>query len=512
MKKNSCDDSSSTNSLFGRPQDEDTICALSTPPGEGALALIRVSGRRAFAISRKLCPFLPKSPVSHHIYFGTLLSPVSGEALDEVLISCFKKGRSFTGEESVEISCHGGLFLSSVILEALVAAGARLAEKGEFSYRAFMNGRVDLVQAESILDLIQSRSPLAHKQALRGLKGKISDRLRNLEEKLLKLLSHLEASIDFSDQEIEPFSIKQQRDLLQETKREVEKGLKGFEQGRINREGFGVILLGATNAGKSSLFNYLGQADRAIVTKYPGTTRDILSARILINQREFCLKDTAGFRENPDLVEKKGIQKVLEEVSHSDLCLFLVESVLPLKERCFLGLDRLNLDKTVIVFSKSDQLSASERDLFLKEAGSYLKKKYCLVDGQGRSKDTASDLMLKSPASSSGFKPVFLSTLEKPIWLSSHTGEGVKSLKQLFYERSEKDVGDIFLSSSRQGISLEKVNCYLEQADKLLEQEASPELTAFELQSALTVLYELLGKEYNEEVIQQIFKEFCLGK
>lgn len=478
-----------SSSPFKRPQDQDTICALATSPGQGALSLLRLSGSRAFEIARKCCPFLPEKIESHRIYFGTFLYPENGETLDEVLIFCFEEGHSFTGEESIEISCHGGLYLSSVILDALIVAGARMAERGEFSYRAFMNGRMDLLQAESILDLIQSRSPKAHMQAIRGLKGELSEHLSGLEKKLLKLLSHLEASIDFSDQEIELFSVKKQKGLLMEIRQEVKEIIKGFQQGRINLEGFSIILLGAPNAGKSSLFNYLIQEDKAIVTEHPGTTRDILSARILFSQREFCLKDTAGFRKNPDAVEKKGIEKISKELSHSDLCLFLLESALPLQSESFFGLEQLDVDKTIVVFSKSDKLSSSERKIFLEQIAWLCREK-------GMEKSLSFLILDK----------------KRNLWLSSHTGEGVEDLKRIFFKESEKDSGEIFLSTPRQKEALEKVSGSLEQADRLLGKNSSPEFIAFELQSALSFLYTLLGKEYSEEVIKQIFKEFCLGK
>ncbi len=475
-----------TDFFYERPQDKDVVCALATPPGQGAVALVRLSGKGAFEISRKCCPFLPAKIKSHHIYFGTFKHPESKDMLDEVLVFCFEEGRSFTGEESVEISCHGGAYLSSVILEALVSAGARMAERGEFSYRSFMRGRMDLLQAESVLELIQSRSPKAHTQAMRGLKGVLSAELGLLEKSLLKLLSHLEASIDFSDQEIEPFSLEQQRGFLEEIQQRVAKIVKGFQQGRINREGFSVILLGAPNAGKSSLFNYLIQEDRAIVTEHPGTTRDILSARLLFNQREFCLKDTAGFRKSPDVVEQRGIEKVLEELLHSDLCLFLVEGCLSLNEQSLFGLEKLDADKTIVVFSKSDQLRASERSLFLEK----------FVRLCGKNESTRS----------------FSEKVKRPFWLSSHTGEGIEGLKKAFYKESEKEIGEVFLSTPRQRGSLEKIGLFLDQAKVLLDQGSSPEFVAFELQSALSELYGLLGKEYNKEVIEQIFKEFCIGK
>ena len=467
-----------------RPQDKDTICAIATAPGQGALSLIRVSGKKAFKIARKCCLFLPEKIESHRIYFGSFLEPEKRTVLDEVLVFCFKEGRSFTGEESVEISCHGGTFVSSLILETLGRAGARLAEKGEFSYRSFMNGKMDLVQAESVLALIQSCSPKAHIQAVRGLKGKLSDYLKSLEKKLLKILSHLEADIDFSHQEIKPFSLKQTKILLREIKSDIYRAIESFQQGRIDKEGFSIILLGAPNAGKSSLFNYLLEEDRAIVTEHPGTTRDILSARFLFRQREFHLKDTAGLRENPEPIEQKGIKKVSEELTHSDLCLFLIDSSQPLEKNHLFGLSSLDPSKTIVVFSKSDKKLVSDRAVFFEKLKNF------------------SDSLIIS----------FLKGEKEMLYLSSHTGEGIKELKRVFHKKSDFLGGDIFLASVRQVEALKKMSQFLFQAENLLEKKASPELTAFELQSALYVLYELLGKEYNEEVIKQVFKEFCLGK
>jgi tRNA modification GTPase len=322
---------------------------------------------------------------------------------------------------------------------------------------------------------------------MRGLKGALSTELGLLEKNLLQLLSHLEASIDFSDQEIEPFSWEQQKRVLGKIQKRVIKIVKGFQQGRINREGFSVILLGAPNAGKSSLFNCLIQEDKAIVTKHPGTTRDILSARLLLNQREFCLKDTAGFRGNPDIVEKRGIEKVLEELSHSDLCLFLVEGFLPFDEKSVFGLELLDKSKTIVVFSKSDRIDPSEKKSFLEKFVCFCEKKESI-------------------------KKFSEKVRRQPVWLSSRTGEGIEELKETFSRESEKEVDEVFLSTPRQKESLEKVNHFLAQAKTLFDKKASPEFIAFELQSALSILYGLLGREYNEEVIQQIFKEFCIGK
>ncbi len=475
---------------------EDTICALATPPGESALSLIRISGKRAFEAGRRLCPFLPRKIQSHRIYFGRLIHPKTAEYLDEVLVSCFQKGRSFTGEESMEISCHGSAFICSSILEALTGLNVRLAEKGEFSYRAFMNGKMDLVQAEHVLGLIQSRSPKARAQALRGLGGKVSLHLKLLEEKLLKLLSNMEADIDFSDQDIKPFSEKQQKKFLREIQQDLESALKGFEQGRINKEGFCFLLLGAPNAGKSSLFNCFAREEKAIVTKQAGTTRDVLSLRFLLQQREFCVKDTAGFRKAPDPVEQKGMEKALKEAEQADLLVFLVESALPLRPDSFFGLQKLDPKKIILLFSKSDQLSLSERRQFLKQAKTFLIKEKNKT--KGAFKQSFSSCLTQITSS------------KNVLWLSSRSKEGIESFQNFLHKKSEVSIGDIFYSTARQQRALKEIKGFLTKAEKL--ENASPEFRVFELQSALSVLYRLLGKEYDEEVIKQIFQEFCIGK
>ena len=530
---------------FFFPREKETICALATPPGEGALSLIRLSGPSAFKIARRLCPFLPAKIKSHRVYFGRVLHPQTRKVLDESLVTCFEKGRSFTGEESVEFSCHGGSFMAQNVLSALSVAGAKTAQRGEFSYRAFMNGKMDLIQAESILSLIKSRSPAGHAQALSALRGGLSKKLKVLEQKLLRLLSHIEASLDFSEEDISPLSTKEQEKALKEIKLDLAHLLKGFEQGLINREGFSILLLGAPNAGKSSLFNYLLGEDKAIVTKQAGTTRDILSASLLWQGREFTLKDSAGLRSNPDPIEKEGIKKAKEEMKKANLLLFLVESQWPLNPESFFGLNptgfeqgkgvalgdsltsqvdkkhekanqtSIDKQKLLLCFSKADLLpSKKQRDKMLNQ----ISHKTGLQTDRHRSLHCAIDCdsMPRKDATLGGFS----ASKEKPsnktsigaLWLSTHTGEGIESLKKLCFKRSEKEHGESFLSTPRQGQALKHISYFINKTEKLLNQKGSPDLVAFELREGLSHLQQLTGQQYNEEVIKGIFKEFCLGK
>ncbi len=462
-----------------RAKDKDTICSLATPPGLGALALIRISGPKAWALTKKLCPFV-KNTLSHRIYFGTLRNFVTKKKVDEVLVSYFKKGRSFTGEECIEISCHGGSFIASSILDLLVRTGMRIADKGEFSYRAFMNGKIDLIQAESVLSLIQSKSSTAHAQALQALKGKTSKYLKILETQLLELLAHVEASIDFTQHDIKTHSLHQQKKLILQIEQKLLLAKESFKQGVRNYEGFNIVLLGDTNTGKSTLFNTFLQEDRAIVTNQPGTTRDILSASFLLGQQEFLLQDTAGLRTHPGVIEKKGITKALKASKTCDVCLFLIDSSTAKFSQNFHHLEKALLDKTIVIFSKSDKLPLKKRKAFLKKI-----TKQCTL---------------------------FSHSLMKPLFISSHTGEGMRDLKKALCKLASGDEGDVFFFTKRQGEALDKMYQFLSLARKLLAKNASEEFIALELQSALTVLYELLGKSYNEAVIKHIFKSFCIGK
>ena len=346
---------SATTSLLLRPEDQDTICALATPPGTGAIAVIRISGKEALKRARKLVPFLPHKPLSHHLYFGRALCPEKKETLDEVLFSYFQQGKSFTGEESLEISCHGSPFLVSRILRVLEKTGIRSAKPGEFSYRAFLNGKRDLIQVESVLNLIHSRSPCGQAQALKGLSGELSEQFQDLEQKLVRMLSHLEASLDFSEEDIDPFSEQEQNQVLKTLREQVFQWLQRFEQSRRGREGTTVVLSGAPNAGKSSLFNSLVDQNQAIVSSQAGTTRDILSARRLWGQTEVLFKDTAGLTDSSSPVERQGIKKAFQEIKTSDLKLFLVESQWPLPSSAFFGMeDTGDFQNGMGVFSKAD--------------------------------------------------------------------------------------------------------------------------------------------------------------
>jgi tRNA modification GTPase len=462
--------------MFFKAGDDDTICALSTAPGVGGIAVIRVSGAKALDCTRRLCGFLPDQPESHRVYFGTIKNISGTESLDEVLVTFFADGRSFTGEETCEISCHGGTAITTSILKELVQAGCRTARRGEFTYRAFMNGRLDLVQAESVLGLIESQSRQSAKVALRQLKGHLSADFERIEDDLLWILAHLEASIDFSTEDIEVVSADS---LISRVKGLVEflsKMIGSYEQGRLLRDGLQVALVGRPNVGKSSLLNSLLKEDRAIVTPIAGTTRDTIEGQLSFHGVPVTFVDTAGLRETDNEVERIGIERSRQTMEKSDFVFY----VLDLSE-----------------FGWSEELAGFLSDA--KENSFFVFNKIDL-DRDGTEVRRSRELL--EAASARGF------------WVSAITREGISEIESMLEGRvAEVDAErSNVITQARHLELLVKIKSCLSRALDLIVENSSPEFIAFELQDAIRAIHELLGKEFHEQVIDRIFKEFCLGK
>jgi tRNA modification GTPase len=482
--------------MLVRSGDQDTICALSTPAGVGGIAVIRVSGDQALKLTRKLCGFLPEAPESHKIYLGICRSidaATNGvgndgspktEALDQVLAAFFSNGKSFTGEETIEISCHGGPVVTASILKELIKAGIRPAKRGEFTYRAFMNGRMDLIQAEAVLGLIESQTRQGAKIALRQLQGHLSDDFQKIEDDHLWILAHLEASIDFSTEDIEVVTPKALIDRTTGLINHVEKLISSYSQGRIIREGLQIALIGRPNVGKSSLLNALLKEDRAIVTAQAGTTRDLIEGRVMFSGVPVTFVDTAGLRESESEVERIGIERSKTARDRSDFIFHVIDlsSESWLQDVSGSFADLSGLSNVFLIFNKTD----------LDKNG--LRRRQCEAK--------ISEIRTKNP----GFGEVF--------WVSAVSRLGLKDLE----ERVSQLVGDLDSESSnvvtqaRHLERLQKIQSCLHNAVRLMKENASPEFTAFELQESIRAIHELLGKEFNEQVIDRIFKEFCLGK
>ncbi len=463
-------------------RDNDCIAAIATAPGSGGIAVIRASGPNCLKILSGLCPFLPEQPESHKVYYGRFIHPKTHQPVDEVLLTYFAEGKSFTGEETCEVSCHGGVFLTKQILDLILQSGARLAERGEFTYRAFMNGRIDLVQAESVLSLIESESEQSARLAMRQLGGETSVRLNKLEQDLTWVLAHLEANIDFAQEDIQIASGESLSLRLKQVSLEIKKMVSFYEVGKIFKEGLEVALVGPPNVGKSSLLNALLGEDRAIVMNTPGTTRDLVEGQRLIQGVRVNFVDTAGLRETEDLVEAKGIERSQKVMERADYVL-CVEQATSSPEAVLNWLPKLEPKRMFLILNKWDLLSAEEEKAWADFTEQKLTSAGLVAPGR-----------------------IFRSSCETALGLDEILS-AIGSLADL-----DKVDASATLTNRRHFDLLQRIEKSVDEGLSLLSKDESPELLAFELQDSLQALMELLGKSFDDEVMDRVFNEFCLGK
>lgn len=463
--------------------DQQTICAVSTPAGIGGISVLRLSGHQATEIAREFCHFIPEKPESHRAYYGHLVK--NSEAIDEVVCTFFQKGRSFTGEDTFEISCHGNPIICQEILSLFVSRGARLANRGEFTYRAFMNGRIDLVQAESVLSLIESQSKISARQSLRQLQGRLSEDLEAVEDKLIWCLAHMEASIDFSTEGIEVVDYTELNGKLTAILKEIHRLIESYQTGKILKDGYQLVFAGLPNVGKSSLLNLLIEEDKAIVTDIAGTTRDLVEASFFVDGIKIQIVDTAGLRESLDAVEKIGIEKSRQAQKQADGILFVFDSSLGFTDQdhhALKGVLQENPTATLFIAgNKGDKFKGS--------------------------KDQLKQSMEKIQGLSSVLKDrfVIVSALDKT------SGKLIKDvLKQQVLQFQFED--QALISQQRHFENLVVAAKATQTCLELVKTSASPELTSLELKEALLKIQETLGKRFDDQIMDRVFKEFCIGK
>ena len=447
----------------------DTIAAISTPPGTGAIGIVRMTGPDVAQFARRLF----RSPQghfpelkSHQARYGQILEPLSERILDFGLLLYMQAPRSFTGEDMLEIHCHGGYFLVQQVLSACLNAGARPAEAGEFSRRAFLNGKLDLTQAEAISDLIEGQSREGLHLAAHQLEGQLSNPIRQLRQDLLGLLASIEANIDFPD-EVDPLPESEILETLENINRKVALLLASRESGRIWKQGIQVALVGEPNVGKSTLLNALLRFDRAIVSDIAGTTRDTLEEDYSLKGIPVKLIDTAGLRESQDKIEQIGIERSLEALEKADLVLALSDAQQPLSLPKQL-LD--NLSQLVILRNKSDLLP--ERPAKNTEHG----------------------------------HPVY--------WISAATGLGIEELEHILFERITENLPvkqDISINE-RHRLCLLRAQEALERVSETISQCLPSDFLAIDLKEAIQAFGEIMGESVSEHVIHEIFHRFCVGK
>lgn len=457
----------------------ETIAAIATPPGIGGIGVIRVTGNLAERIAGRL--FRPAGAVtaleSHRLYHGEIVDPETGDLLDDVLIAFLKSPHSYTGEDTLEISCHGGPLILRTVLEAVLAAGARPAERGEFTKRAFLNDRLDLAQAEAVCDLITARTKQGLAAAMDRLKGKLSGRIETIRDEMVGVLAAIEASIDFSAEEGILESTPLDPSPLTHAIEALSSLAATYRRGRILREGISVVIAGRPNVGKSSLLNRLLGERRAIVTPHPGTTRDFIEETLEIAGVPVRLTDTAGIRPPEDEIEKEGIDLVWERLERADGILLIFDGSMP--------------------------LSPEDRELFANLGEAPLIPVLNKSDLPRRLDETLLEELLPpgSPA---------------PVRISAKTGDGIDLLKEAIDKRLLKspagESSDVMIARLRHRIVLERTVESLERARQGLRDKIAPELTALEIREALDTLGEITGRTTPEEVLGKIFANFCLGK
>ena len=443
----------------------ETIAAIATPPGEGALAVIRISGEKALEVSDAVFRAVkrPSLAEERRVLFGRIVD-AKGAVLDEVLLTVFRNPRSYTGEDLVEISGHGGPVVASRVLAAVLTAGARMARPGEFTERAFHNGKLDLTQAEAVMDLIHAQTDRAAKAAAGQLEGHLGLEINALRSQLLETVAHLEAFIDFPEEGIDPESGEVLRRRMESVRAHLDKLLATANEGRLLREGITLALCGAPNAGKSSLLNRLLGMDRAIVSEIAGTTRDTIEECASLGGYPFRVIDTAGLRETEDPVEREGVERARRAAEAADLRIHLVDAT----EQ---DLPSTLFTDELLVFNKIDLVS--ERGAF-----------------------------------------------SKGIPISCRTGEGIEALVTAILTKATgrspsaftEAAPDVSAINTRHCDCLQKARGHLSTAIALLESGEPPELVAVELRTALGDVGEIVGDAGTEEILGKIFSSFCIGK
>ena len=448
----------------------DTICAISTALGVGAISIIRVSGDEAIDIVNKIFDKDLTKKESHTINYGHIV--YNGEIIDEVMVSIMKSPKTFTKEDIVEINSHGGVAVTNKVLEILLLEGARLAEPGEFTKRAFLNGRIDLVEAESIMDLIESKTETSRKLAISGMEGKVSKLVKNIIDNLVKVNANIEVNIDYPEYEdIEIVTKEKIEEMSKYINKELTKLLNESENGKLIKDGINTLILGRPNVGKSSILNKLIEEEKAIVTSVAGTTRDIVEGQIRVNGILLNIIDTAGVRETEDIVEKIGVEKSLSLVNDADLI--------------------------ILVFNNNEKLTDEDKKLL-----EYTKEKKRII--------VINKIDLENNLDISNLKN------ERIVKVSALKDSGIENLKKEIndmFNLEEINLGDFtYLSNSRQTSLVKKAVEISKNLEAALNNDVPIDLLEIDIKEICEILGEIIGESYDDKLIDTLFSNFCLGK
>lgn len=456
----------------------DTISAISTAMGEGGISIIRISGPNAVNIIKKI--FKDKNEkeiieLKHYtIKYGYIYELNGNTPLDEVIVSYMKGPNSFSGEDTVEINAHGGIFIAKKILEETIKAGARLAEKGEFTKRAFLNGRIDLAQSEAIIDIINAETEISSKAALKQSKGLLSGKINKLREKILLLIAKIEATVDYPEEDLEEVTAQEGLLKIEEIKKEIEILIQSHKEGKIIREGLNTVIVGKPNVGKSSLLNSLLGESRAIVTEVPGTTRDIIEEHINLDGILVKITDTAGIRDTIDLVEKIGVERSKVKIEDADLIILVLDSSSELDEED-MEIIKIIEDKNVLVILNKNDIDEIKLDL-----------------------NDIVELKNKNIISISAKLNLGIDEIKKEI-------------KKMFFTNSLEISGES-ITNIRHKEALIRTKESLDFAIDTLRNVSAIDLASIDLKNSYYSLGEITGDSTSEDIIHKIFEKFCLGK
>jgi tRNA modification GTPase len=455
---------------------EDTIAAIATPMGEGGVAVVRVSGADAQRIANEI--FSRSSGRnghlrSHMLHHGVIRAPESSAILDEVLLVLMRQPRSYTGEDVVEVHCHGGPLIVRQVLELILSRGARHAEPGEFTKRAFLNGRMDLAQAEAVLDLIRARTEKGARLALEQISGELSKWVGDLREELQDILVQVEAAVDFPEEEIELLKREELAGKMEALREKISRIITSYDWGRLYREGAKICIVGCPNVGKSSLLNALLGEERVIVTPVPGTTRDVIEEGINLDGLPVVLWDTAGIRDAHDEVEKIGVEFSLRHLGEADAVLVVLDGSLPLTSQDETVLEATKEKKGLLVINKAD-----------------LPRKVDFLQLQG------------------------LAHGKEALSVSAKEGKGLDLLKSKVHDLllDFETEPSVVLTNVRHKAALQRAEKSLNEAKGALCEGLPPEMVAVDIQDARDSLEEIVGVIKNDDILERIFATFCIGK
>ncbi|PVG55582.1 tRNA uridine-5-carboxymethylaminomethyl(34) synthesis GTPase MnmE [Staphylococcus aureus] len=458
--------------------DLDTITSISTPMGEGAIGIVRLSGPQAVEIADKLYKgkHLLNDVPSHTINYGHIIDPESKEVLEEVMVSVLRAPKTFTREDIIEINCHGGILTINRVLELTMTYGARMAEPGEFTKRAFLNGRIDLSQAEAVMDFIRSKTDRASKVAMNQIEGRLSDLIKKQRQSILEILAQVEVNIDYPEyDDVEDatteFLLEQSKEIKQEFNRLLDTGA----QGKIMREGLSTVIVGKPNVGKSSMLNNLIQDNKAIVTEVAGTTRDVLEEYVNVRGVPLRLVDTAGIRETEDIVEKIGVERSRKALSQADLILFVLNNNEALTQEDYTLYEVVKNEDVIVIVNKMDL----EQNIDINEV-----------------KDMIGDTPL--------------------IQTSMLKQEGIDELeiqiRDLFFGGEVQNQDMTYVSNSRHISLLKQARQTIQDAIDAAESGVPMDMVQIDLTRTWEILGEIIGETASDELIDQLFSQFCLGK